>query len=299
MKPILILANSDKNLLPFQKASSDIKQRVVFANYREICFGDGDKGRILIKKEREIFDVQKDFSLIFFRTVKHNMERVNLIVDYIDSQVLVVDRINKGGVYRATKAFQYRRLLSNDLPVTPFIYGSLDLLCERANLLGFPLVIKRSEGSQGRQVYLVKDKWSLRKFYQSYQKYEDRSGKYYLAQKFIDNDGDYRILVLGNQVLGVMKRERVDKNEFRNNVSLGGMIQKAVLPNSMLLMAIKAASVCEIEVAGVDIILDKENGRPFILEVNRSPQFKGLMKATGVNIPKAIIDFLIKLAKND
>ena len=81
--------------------------------------------------------------------------------------------------------------------------------------------------------------------------------------------------------------------------SLGGMAQKAVLPDRILKMAVKAASVCEIEVAGVDVILDKKSGQSFILEVNRSPQFEGFMKATGINVPKAIIDFLVKLIKND
>ena len=167
MRPILILANSDKNLLPLQKASSDINQRVVFANYREICFISGNKRQILIEKGKEIFDIRKDFSLIFFRTVKHDMERVNLIVDNIDNQVLVMDSINRRGVYRATKAFQYRRLLASRLPVSPFIYGSLNLLYKKANLLGFPLVIKRSEGWRGKQVYLMENKRSLGKFCQS------------------------------------------------------------------------------------------------------------------------------------
>ena len=234
MRPILILANSDKNLLPLQKASSDINQKVVFANYREVCFISGNKKQILIEKGKKIFDIRKDFSLIFFRTVKHNMERVNLIVDNIDNRILVVDSINRRGVYRATKAFQYRRLLSTGLPVPPFIYGSLNLLYRKAGLLGFPLVVKRSEGWQGKQVYLVENKRSFWEFCQSYQDGETRSGRYYLAQKFIVNDGDYRILVLGNQVLGVIKRKKTKKNEFRNNISLGGMAQKAVLPDRIL-----------------------------------------------------------------
>jgi len=295
----LILANSDKSLAPFQKASLDINRRIVFANYRELCFVGGNKRRISIEKGKEIFDIRKDFSLIFFRTVKHDMERVNLIVDYVGSQALIVDRINKRGVYRATKAFQYWRLLSNNLPVSPFIYGSLDLLYRKADLLGFPLVVKRSEGWQGKQVYLIKNKRSLREFCQTHQSGEVRSGRYYIAQKFIANDGDYRILVLGNQILGVIKRKRTKKNEFRNNISLGGVAQKAVLPDRVLKMAVKAASVCEIGVAGVDVVLDKKSDQPFILEVNRSPQFEGFMKATEINVPKAILQYLIKLIKND
>jgi len=299
MKPILILANSDKSLLPFQKALPGIGQKIVFANYREICFVSGNKKRISIEKVKEIFDIRKDFSLIFFRTVKRNMERVNLIADYVGNQVLIVDRINKRGVYRATKAFQYRRLLISGLPVSPFIYGSLDLLYEKADLLGFPLVIKRSEGWQGRQVHLMKNKRSFKKFCRSHQSGEIRSGKYYLVQKFVANDGDYRILVLGNQVLGVVKRRRTREDEFRNNISLGGVAQKTVLSDRILKMAIRAASVCEIGVAGVDVVLDKKSGQPFILEVNRSPQFEGFMKATGINVPKAILQYLVKLVKND
>ena len=42
--------------------------------------------------------------------------------------------------------------------------------------------------------------------------------------------------------------------------------------------------------AGVDIIVDKDD-RPFIVEVNHSPGFKGLEAATGLDIAGRIIHF--------
>jgi ribosomal protein S6--L-glutamate ligase len=43
-------------------------------------------------------------------------------------------------------------------------------------------------------------------------------------------------------------------------------------------------------VAGVDMIVDKDD-RPFIVEVNYSPGFKGLEAATGLDIAGRIIQF--------
>jgi len=43
----------------------------------------------------------------------------------------------------------------------------------------------------------------------------------------------------------------------------------------------------------VDILIDK-NDKAFILEVNRCPQYRGFMKAIGINVTKKIVDFLEK-----
>ena len=50
------------------------------------------------------------------------------------------------------------------------------------------------------------------------------------------------------------------------------------------------AASCDIQIAGVDFI--NSGGRTYLIEANWAPQWAGLMKATGFNIPKKIIEKL-------
>ena len=117
-----------------------------------------------------------------------------------------------------------------------------------------------------------------------------------MLQEFIPNDGDYRVLVLGKKVLGVMKRSSQSKEEFRNNYSAGGKVEVADLPEEVKQLAVKAAEVCGLAVAGVDVAFrDYDFKKPVIWEVNKGPQFKGFMKATGIDVPREIVRFLASL----
>jgi RimK family alpha-L-glutamate ligase len=116
-------------------------------------------------------------------------------------------------------------------------------------------------------------------------------------QEYIKNDGDFRVWVLGEKVLGVMKRSSADKKEFRNNYSAGGNVEVADLPEEVKEIAVKAAKVCGLAVAGVDVAFrDFDVKKPVIWEVNKGPQFKGFMKATGIDVPMEIVKYLVSLA---
>ena len=105
------------------------------------------------------------------------------------------------------------------------------------------------------------------------------------------------MLVEGEKVLGALKRSCQNKNEFRNNYSAGGKVEVAELPQEIYEMAIRAAKTCGIAIAGVDVAFrDKERKRPVVWEVNKGPQFKGFMKATGIDAPAEIVKYLSSLA---
>ena len=55
------------------------------------------------------------------------------------------------------------------------------------------------------------------------------------------------------------------------------------------------AKVCKLDYCGVDIMKDRE-GNNYILEVNRQCQFQGFEKATGINVAKAVVEMMIKMA---
>jgi glutathione synthase/RimK-type ligase-like ATP-grasp enzyme len=95
-----------------------------------------------------------------------------------------------------------------------------------------------------------------------------------------------------------MKRSSQKTDEFRNNYSGGGSVVVADLPEEIKKFAVKAAEVCGLAIAGVDVAFrDYDMSKPVIWEVNKGPQFKGFMAATGIDVPAEIVKYLVSLKK--
>ena len=73
-------------------------------------------------------------------------------------------------------------------------------------------------------------------------------------------------------------------------------MEVAELPEEIKQLAVKAAKVCGLAVAGVDVAFRNfDMTRPVIWEVNKGPQFKGFMAATGIDVPMEIVKYLASL----
>jgi ribosomal protein S6--L-glutamate ligase len=174
---------------------------------------------------------------------------------------------------------------------------SQEKILEGSYKFSFPVILKGSGGDRGTRVYKADNLKELEKLVRKLRPSETGEGRRYLLQEYIENDGDYRVLVLGEKVLGVMKRSSQSKDEFRNNYSAGGAVEVAELPEDVKKLAVKAAKVCGLAVAGVDVAFrDFDRTKPVIWEVNKGPQFKGFMKATGIDVPSEIVKYLVSLA---
>jgi RimK family alpha-L-glutamate ligase len=103
-------------------------------------------------------------------------------------------------------------------------------------------------------------------------------------QSFIERDADrhedYRIYVVGDDIVGAMNRV-APEGEWRTNVALGGEVLDATgeLPEEVQDIALRAADVIGLDYAGVDVVEGEEGY--FVLEVNPTAGFKGLYQATG------------------
>lgn len=294
MKTILILASLPRQLEYFrEEAKKRLDVEINLSLWDEVVVKKDQPGKVFLKSEEKETDLS-DFSLIFIRTVGKNQEKLHLLSDYVDGKVTIIDQDLPLHGRRDSKAFQYRKMADNGLPVIPYMYGSFDFLLSCSKDFSFPLIIKRAQGNQGKNVWLIGNKRQFRKAKRNLSA-DEKQGLYYLAQDYIENNGDYRLFVVGDRCLGVIKRVGQEK-EFRNNVSLGGKATLANLPPEIVDLAISAAKVCCLDVAGVDIIFDKK-GNPFVLEVNSAPQFDGFAKATGINVAAEIINFLVNKIK--
>ncbi len=285
------------HLKSIKQELSKLGHEAVFGNYRQLVFQSGainEQSRISWNR----YDL-KQFKLIFFRLIGGRWELITLINEYLKTEIKTgkIKLIDPLAVslkrYYGLKLAQTLALKKAGLPVPKTIWGHLEKLgTEIPTQLDFPIVVKRSGGSHGENVYLIKNKKDLEKLVLKLKPQQEKENKRFIAQSFIANQSDLRILVLGDQALGAIKRERTD-DEFRNNVSRGGTASPVKhLPLKIEKIAVKAAEAVDLSFAGVDIVLRESDNQPFILEVNRSPQFSGFMKATGINVPAKIANFL-------
>jgi RimK family alpha-L-glutamate ligase len=287
VKVLIFYAGKKNHLQQFAAAAAKRRLPVKIATYSQLNF-QSDQNSLLVDDE----DL-KSFALIYLRLVGQHREELTLIADYAQQHhIPLVDKILETGSIDRKKSFEIRKLVEAGLTYPKTIFARLERL-ERlgAKELGLPLVIKRTDGKQGKNVYLVKNYQEMKSLVKKLAP-EEKEGKRFLAQEFIANDGDFRIIVVGSQVIGAIKRISQKKGEFRSNVSLGGRAEAAVVSQELKEMAIKAAALCQVDFAGVDIILEKRTQKPFILEINRAPQYAGFHRATKIDVPLALIDYL-------
>ena len=81
-----------------------------------------------------------------------------------------------------------------------------------------------------------------------------------------------------------------------NNVAAGGRCEAIQANEIMSQLALRAASILEIDYCGVDII-QAASGEYYVLEVNSIPAWKGLQSVVDLNIAELLVDdFLIKMS---
>jgi ribosomal protein S6--L-glutamate ligase len=85
------------------------------------------------------------------------------------------------------------------------------------------------------------------------------------------------------------------EGEFRSNVHRGGQARAIRITPEERQVAIRAARIMGLNVAGVDIM--RSNHGPVVLEVNSSPGLEGIENSTGKDVAGTIIQFIEKYGK--
>jgi ribosomal protein S6--L-glutamate ligase len=152
---------------------------------------------------------------------------------------------------------------------------------------GPPVIIKLSQGTQGRGVILAPNYRTVEVVLHKLR----RLNQLLLAQEFVaEAEGkDLRIIVVGNRCVAAMERT-ASAGEYRSNLHRGGTAVAVTLTPDMAQLARQAARAHGLAVAGVDIILSRRG--PLLLEVNSSPGLEGIERATQVDVASAIIEYL-------
>jgi len=195
-------------------------------------------------------------------------------------------------IVRARDKLRSLQLLSRfgiAMPVTGFAHAPDDTE-DLMKLVGdAPMIIKLTEGSQGQGVVLAETRQAAESVIDAFR----GLNAHFLVQRFVKEaqGADIRCFVVGNKVVAAMKRQ-ARRGEFRANLHKGGSAVEVKIDPKERDMAIRAAEVIGLNVAGVDIIRSAQG--PLILEVNSSPGLEGIEAATKKDIAGDIMGFIEK-----
>lgn len=162
------------------------------------------------------------------------------------------------------------RLSLAQLPVIPTFFCWHNKIDAKKNEIiaefGLPLIAKQLSSHRGKGVILIKNKKDFKELSKAFPEGE------FMFQKYHESKEEYRILVL-KDMIGAYEAKIPQKGEWRGNVALGAreeFIDPKKIPQNLREIAVKAAETLNIQIAGVDVLVDRKE-RIWLLEVNRGP----------------------------
>jgi len=192
------------------------------------------------------------------------------------------------------KLFSLQLMLKSgiNIPTTGFANSPIDTNDLIDMVGGAPLIVKLLEGTQGRGVVLAETKKAAESVINAFKSLRANL----LVQKFIKeaNGKDLRCFVIDGKVVASIERTAAP-GEFRANIHQGGTAAVIKITPEERALAVKAAKILGLQVAGVDII--RSQSGPLLLEVNSSPGLEGIETATGKDIAGMIISSIEKKLK--
>jgi ribosomal protein S6--L-glutamate ligase len=175
------------------------------------------------------------------------------------------------------------------MPITGYAH-SADATDELIDFVGgAPLIVKLMESTHGEGIVLAETKKAAEGVINAFRGLNAN----FLVQEYIKeaNGSDIRCFVVGDRVVASMQRT-AKEGDFRSNLHRGGTAKQIKLTAEERAIALKAAKVMGLDIAGVDII-QSERG-PLVLEVNSSPGLQGIESITSKDVADKIIEFAEK-----
>jgi RimK family alpha-L-glutamate ligase len=150
--------------------------------------------------------------------------------------------------------------------------------------LGLPIVYKDCFGSFGEQVHLCHTKQEVMSHI---------NGKPFILQKFIANScgEDIRLEIINGKFVAGMRR--VNKNDFRSNITNGGTAYPYSPTEREIELAVTACKTLGLAFGGVDIL----NGG-LVCEVNSNAHIINLKNVTGIDISPKLIEGILEYEIN-
>jgi glutathione synthase/RimK-type ligase-like ATP-grasp enzyme len=234
-----------------------------------------DKGKTQVRITGTGEDINK-YDFVYIKSVYKQEDLATALAHYLHSaNIRFIDRASLNNPVN-NKLGQYIILQNHGIPVPKSIFISPDNQKKSykkiVDYVGLPFVLKEITSNKGQNNFLVKNK----KDFNAVQEHVANSiSMKMIAQQYIENKGDYRILVLGRKIRLIIRRKLVSSNTHLNNTSAGGeaiLVDESAIPGMVRKRSLEAANALKLDIAGVDMFKDEKSGVWYCLEVNHNPQ---------------------------
>jgi len=217
--------------------------------------------------------------IVFRVDVLHRLE--NLGVRVINSASTIERTVDK---YYTSSLLEDAGLPTPRTIVTERFNEALAAFAE----LGGDVVVKPLFGSEGKGMLRINDPDLAHRIFRTLE-----LGRYvYYLQEYIPHqDWDIRAFVLGGRLLAAMTRRG---NGWKTNVAQGARSEARQLDPALEALSLRAARLVGADYAGVDIAYD-QHGRPYVLEVNGIPGWRGLQRTVEFDVADAIVEHVLEL----
>lgn len=248
--------------------------------------------------------IEQDNPAIYYKG--HKIEKVDAVIPRIGASVTfygaavvrqfemmnVLTAVESQALVRSRDKLRSLQILARSnvgMPKTVFTNYSKEVKKIIDSVGGAPLIVKLLEGTQGYGVVLAPTRKAAESIIEAFHSMKARV----IVQEFIEEakGADIRAFVIGNKVVGAMKRQGKE-GEFRSNLHQGGSGTLIKLTKREREVALTAAKSMGLAIAGVDMLQSSRG--PLVLEVNSSPGLEGIEKTTNRDIASEIIDFVVK-----
>jgi ribosomal protein S6--L-glutamate ligase len=154
-----------------------------------------------------------------------------------------------------------------------------------ADTIGYPVVLKRTHGAQGRWVRRASDPVAFEKALREFE--AEGPGALIIQPEVVEYSGrSVRVIITGGRFLVATERQAA-AGEFRSNVTGGASQSPTELTSDEKELAERAVAVLGLEHAGVDLLRTAQG--PQILEVNSCPDFTSMEPYFDFSLPEAVL----------
>ncbi|MEI7771661.1 MAG: lysine biosynthesis protein LysX [Chloroflexales bacterium] len=251
---------------------------------------------VKVDDREQIFDLHRreyPFDVVLERCIQHSRALYMLKI-YHDAGVPTVNTYHVastcGDKFLTTQALVHAGVPTpgNVLAFTP------ESALEAMEQMGYPVVLKPVVGSWGRMVSKVNDRDAA----EAILEHRDVLGTYqhaiFYIQEYIKKPGrDIRSFVVGDECIGAIYRT---SEHWITNTARGGQASNCPITSELADLSIRAANAVGGGVVAIDL-LETEDGRILVNEVNYTMEFRNSIDTTGVNIPAKIIDYTLKVGR--
>ncbi|HZJ34590.1 MAG TPA: hypothetical protein VFD55_01070 [Candidatus Angelobacter sp.] len=277
----------------FKKSAGTVADNIVFESslIDDLIISVGD-GKFSIYDTNNRSNL-KEYDVIFIRGdgFRSYMDAVGSINEYahLNKIIIINDYSNVRDSSKLLQAVYFHKL---DIPVARTLLVTSAVLDNEAQLeWNFPCIMKSTHGSHGNDNFVVQNMEDVKTVL------ENQPDKRFVLQRFVPNNGDYRILIIDDEIL-VIGRSAVGGSHL-NNTSKGGkavLVNVDQLPETVINDAKRIMKHFGMAIAGVDALADKNTNEFFFLEVNAQPQ---LMSGAFVTEKEKLIGKLLNKLSNE